>query len=172
MLKYELAIKRIEMKTLNAIILAGLFVLMISSFQGHAANELETESSPLKPCPAKPNCVSSNAQDEDHFIQPFVYTAPPKEAWILLKAELVKLPRTTIVKEDKLYIHAESRSKVFGFIDDLEFYLHSAESRIEIRSASRSGYYDFDVNRKRIEQLRTALIKAGINSCPEIELKE
>jgi len=40
-----------------------------------------------------------------------------------------------------------------GFVDDLEFYF-SKENVIQVRSASRLGYSDFGVNRKRVEKLR------------------
>lgn len=160
------------MKTLVTFLFAGLFVLGLSTYQSYAADEPEAGTPPMKPCPSKPNCVSSEAEDEDQFIQPIIYTAPDEDAWKLLKTELLKLPRTTIVKENDRYIHAESLSKIFGFVDDLEFFLRAKENIIAVRSSARSGYYDFKVNRKRIEELRTALIKAGINSCPEIELED
>jgi uncharacterized protein (DUF1499 family) len=51
---------------------------------------------------------------------------------------------------------------VFGFIDDLELHLRSAEGLIAVRSASRLGYSDLGVNRRRIEDLRALLIKRGI----------
>ena len=60
------------------------------------------------------------------------------------------------------YLHAECRSAVFGFVDDLELNLRPAEGIIAVRSASRLGYSDLGVNRKRIETLRTALIRQGI----------
>lgn len=160
------------MKALIIFLFAGLFVLGGSNYQLQAASELEADKHIMKPCSSKPNCVSSEAPDEDHFIQPIIYTAPDADAWKLLKTELLKLPRTKIVKENEHYIHAESLSKTFGFVDDLEFSLRSKEKKIAVRSSARSGYYDFNVNRKRIEELRTALIKAGINSCPEIELED
>ncbi|HOW77583.1 MAG TPA: DUF1499 domain-containing protein [Candidatus Competibacteraceae bacterium] len=52
------------------------------------------------------------------------------------------------------YLHVEFRSAVFGFVDDMEFYF-SPPGTIQVRSASRTGYSDFGVNRERVETLRT-----------------
>jgi len=71
------------------------------------------------------------------------------------------LPRTVIVTEKPGYLHAQSKSAVFGFVDDLEFYLRPGQGVIAVRSAARTGYSDFGVNRQRIEELRAALQHAG-----------
>jgi uncharacterized protein (DUF1499 family) len=42
-------------------------------------------------------------------------------------------------------------------VDDVEFWFDAAAKTIHFRSASRSGYYDFGVNRKRMEELRRKL---------------
>jgi hypothetical protein len=55
------------------------------------------------------------------------------------------------------YIHAISKSRIFKFVDDVEFYFPSDKSVIHIRSASRVGDSDFGVNRRRLEQIRLAL---------------
>jgi uncharacterized protein (DUF1499 family) len=54
-------------------------------------------------------------------------------------------------------IHAEFRSRVFGFVDDVEFFFPAGQRVIHVRSASRTGYSDFGVNRKRIERMRRQL---------------
>jgi uncharacterized protein (DUF1499 family) len=77
-----------------------------------------------------------------------------------LKEQVAKLPRATVVSERPGYLHVECRSKVFGFVDDLEFQLQAAQGTIAVRSASRTGYYDFGVNRQRVETLRAALLAA------------
>jgi uncharacterized protein (DUF1499 family) len=55
------------------------------------------------------------------------------------------------------YIHALSKSRIFKFVDDVEFYLPPNESVIHLRSASRVGESDLGVNRRRVEQIRLAL---------------
>jgi len=87
---------------------------------------------------------------------------PASEIWPEVRTALLKLPRTTIVAEDHHYLHAECRSSVFGFVDDLEIQLQPRERVLAVRSVSRTGYYDFGVNRRRVETLRGLLRNRGI----------
>jgi uncharacterized protein (DUF1499 family) len=64
------------------------------------------------------------------------------------------------VTEDGLTLHAEFKSAVFGFIDDVDAVLNADQQCIEIRSASRTGYSDFGVNRRRVESIRQAFNQA------------
>ena len=57
------------------------------------------------------------------------------------------LPRTTIVFRHSNYLYAEFRSKLLGFVDDVEFFFDGGA--IQVRSASRLGRRDFGVNRNR-----------------------
>ena len=66
-----------------------------------------------------------------------------------------KEKRIHLVKAETNYIHAEFRSLIFRFVDDVEFVFPPAEKIIHVKSASRTGYYDFGVNRRRVERLRT-----------------
>ncbi len=74
----------------------------------------------------------------------------------------MELPRARIVEETEDYLHAECRSALFGFVDDLELQLRPSESIIAVRSASRLGYSDFGVNRRRVEALRESLAGRGV----------
>ncbi len=67
------------------------------------------------------------------------------------------VPRTEIVEQTDDYIHALSLSRIFKFVDDVEFYLPPDETVIHLRSASRVGESDLGVNRRRVEQIRLAL---------------
>jgi uncharacterized protein (DUF1499 family) len=72
------------------------------------------------------------------------------------------LPRTKIVTATDDYLHAECRSAVFGFVDDLELHLRPAQSSVAVRSAARLGRSDFGVNRRRVENLRSILQRQGV----------
>ena len=108
----------------------------------------------LSPCPSSPNCVSSQATDETHAIAPFQYKKSRAEAKEALKAVLTKLPRTKLVDEDEFYIHYEFTSLLLRFVDDVEFLFDETTKTVHFRSASRTGYSDFGVNRTRMEQVR------------------
>jgi uncharacterized protein (DUF1499 family) len=110
----------------------------------------------LAACPNSPNCVSSQATD-DHFIEPFKIIGNAEEAWAALKNALIGQSRTVITSETANTLHAEATSLVFRFVDDVDAILDADAKLIHIRSASRVGYGDFGVNRKRVEALRSQL---------------
>ncbi len=109
----------------------------------------------LGSCPSSPNCVSTQAQDEGHAIAPFRYRKSRAEAKEALKEALRSLPRMQLVEEDETYLHYEATSLLLRFVDDVEFLLDDAAKTIHFRSASRTGYGDLGVNRKRMEQVRS-----------------
>jgi len=116
----------------------------------------------LAACPSSPNCVSSQATDEGHFIAPFKITGNVEEAWAALKTALLGQSRTVITNETGDTVHAEATSLVFRFVDDIDAILDAGARLIHIRSASRTGYGDFGVNRKRVETLRLQLQQARV----------
>ena len=134
---------------------------LLSCSDKNPAN-LGVSNSELTPCPESPNCVSSDARDSKHNIPPLQLISPPLEAFQTARKLVLELPRTRIVNETSDYLHAECRSALFGFVDDLELHLRPAEGIIAIRSASRLGYSDFGVNRRRVESLRDSLINQGV----------
>lgn len=113
----------------------------------------------LSPCPNKPNCVNSQAHDSAHAIQPLPIYQTPQESLTMIALIIRSMPRTTIVKQTPNYIHAEFRSKIFHFTDDVEFLYNSDKNVIDVRSSSRTGYSDLGVNRKRVEAIRKAYEK-------------
>ena len=72
-----------------------------------------------------------------------------------LIAVIQKMKRTRIMTVQERYIHAEFTSFLFRFVDDVEFLLDEGSKTIHVRSASRIGYSDLGVNRKRVEAIRT-----------------
>jgi uncharacterized protein (DUF1499 family) len=108
----------------------------------------------LKPCPRRPNCVSSQSPGTSHYIEPLHYDVSRTTARKKLIKILKGTHRTNIVSDKQNYIHAECRTRFLRFVDDLEFLFDDDDSVIHVRSASRLGYSDLGVNRRRVEQLR------------------
>jgi len=111
----------------------------------------------LTPCPKSPNCVSSDAPDKEHHVEPYHLKVAPREAWSALQEVIGSQARTTVVTADESYMHVETRSAVFRFVDDTEFQLRISENIIAVRSAARVGYGDLGVNRARVERIREIL---------------
>ena len=114
-------------------------------------------------CPPTPNCVSSaSAADDDHRVLPLRFKGPAEAAWGTLRQALKSQGRMSIVEDAGGHIRAVAISKVFRFVDDVEFQIDPANQLIHVRSASRVGYWDFGVNRRRIEALRGQLANMGM----------
>jgi uncharacterized protein (DUF1499 family) len=122
-----------------------------------AASGLGVNNGHLSACPPSPNCVVSQNADPKHAIDPIPYEVSRDKAREILLKVLSVVPRTEVVEQTDSYIHALSKSRIFKFTDDVEFYLPADESVIHLRSASRIGESDLGVNRRRMEQIRLAL---------------
>lgn len=134
----------------------------ILSCSGKRPSSLGVTDAGLAPCPSSPNCVSSDATDDVHRVEALALTGAPEEAWGSLREEVARWPRTTVVEDTGSYLHAECASALFGFVDDLELHLRASDGVIAVRSASRVGYGDLGVNRRRVEGLREALRARGV----------
>ncbi|AKG20059.1 DUF1499 domain-containing protein [Calothrix sp. 336/3] len=118
---------------------------------------LGVNNSHLADCPSSPNCVVSQNADAKHSIEPIPYHLERDKVRETLLKVLAVVPRTQVVEQTDDYIHALSKSRIFRFVDDVEFYFPKDENVIHMRSASRLGDSDLGVNRRRLEQIRLAL---------------
>ncbi|MDH4161317.1 MAG: DUF1499 domain-containing protein [Nitrospirota bacterium] len=139
------------MKVLSLMLFTGIILSGCSGARPSRTGPLDGR---LPPCPASPNCVSSQSTDQDHAIEPLRFSGTAAEAMADLHAVLALLKRTKIVTESGGYLHAECTSLLLRFVDDLEFLIDTREQVIHVRSASRLGYSDLGVNRKRVETIR------------------
>jgi len=117
---------------------------------------MPADTKTLAPCPSSPNCVSSAASDAGHRVEPLAFTGPPAAAMARLRATIAALPRAQVTRFDDGSLQAEFTSWLLRFVDDVDCVLDAGAGVIHIRSASRVGYSDLGVNRKRVEQIRAA----------------
>lgn len=108
----------------------------------------------LRHRPKKPNCVSSEHKSKTSWVEPLAFKGEPKAAWKKLKIAVTHIGGN-IEKDDHPYLWATFRTKILRFVDDMEFRMDAKNKVIHIRSASRVGYSDMGVNRKRVKKLRT-----------------
>lgn len=113
----------------------------------------------LPPCPNSPNCVCSDAGDSAHHIAPIATGDDPERAWQALIDQLRTDRSYTIVEQHANYLRVEARTRLLRFVDDVEFVLRPERREIAMRSASRVGYSDLGANRRRLENLRRALVE-------------
>jgi uncharacterized protein (DUF1499 family) len=108
----------------------------------------------LPPCPDRPNCVSSLATRASQRVAAFTFAGPADAAQAHLLRILEQDRSATVVDAQPGWIAVEFRSRVFGFVDDVRFELDATAGAFQVQSASRTGYWDLGVNRRRIEALR------------------
>ena len=130
-------------------------------FSGTPPADIGVHGTQLVDCPASPNCVSSTAADDEHYIAPIEYSAEPSAVRDQLIALLNNQPRTQIIEQTDDYILVEFTSRLMGFVDDAEFYFLPDGHTLALRSAARLGESDLGVNRRRLEQFRLALQSLG-----------
>lgn len=141
----------------NVVLNCALFLLptmVLIGCQSVRPANIGTHDGKLAPCPSSPNCVSSQSSDDAHRIAPLTYSGRATDAMKKLTAIVQTFPRTSVITVSDSYLHAEFTSALFRFVDDVEFLVDNTAKVIHVRSASRMGYSDLGVNRKRIEQVR------------------
>lgn len=116
----------------------------------------------LSPCPGTPNCVHTGMRHPDGTRGIYLQGRLLRDQIMPSLVEVVEsMPRTTVVEQTDQYIHAEVRSRIFRFIDDLELYV-SPDRELIVRSASRVGQGDMGANAERVADLRSRLSEAGL----------
>jgi uncharacterized protein (DUF1499 family) len=128
--------------------------VLLAGCHGARPPSLGVRDGRLAPCPTSHNCVSSLAPDDVHRIAPLPFSGTGGAAIDRLAAIVRSLPRASVVVATENYLHAECKSAVFRFVDDVEFLVDEPAGVIQVRSASRVGSSDLGVNRRRIEAIR------------------
>ena len=143
-------------------ILSALFLLLIIGSiikNQKTPPTIGVKNGQLAPVPRTPNAVSSQSEAETTRVEPF----PFKQSGLIeSKTAMLQILNTfndiDIIKEEKNYIHAVSTTATWHFHDDLEFFFDERIRAVHFRSASRIGYSDLGLNRKRYKQLLSAYL--------------
>lgn len=142
--------------------IASLFILAKYSEKGQAPG-LVNDS--LSRCAEKPNCVCSEyKEDVDHYIEAIYIESSYTELTDIQNSESLDMVKVVSIIQEMNgvvqiekdnYVAAIFTSSVFGFVDDFEIGIDSGQGAesgaIHFRSASRVGYSDAGVNKKRVE---------------------
>ncbi len=112
----------------------------------------DLSSNPLPECPDTPNCV----------LQVHSFPLPASNLSALAEGVLRDMDAESI-KIGTVDHHAlDAVFKVFKYRDDLQIYIQPERdgSLLYIRSASREGYYDLGVNKRRVKRFLRKLDQA------------
>ena len=138
---------------------AAFIFFVFSECMAGVPDNLGLKNQLLYPCPGTPNCVSSQEKNSEHRIQPITFEGSLELAKERLRRVINSMRGTSILTQDVLYWHVEFTTQQLRFIDDVEFYFDGSQSLIHVRSASRQGYWDLGVNRRRVETIRSRFEK-------------
>lgn len=135
----------------SLITIAAITVVVIfSRFQGSRSTDfnemMQSNDNPLPECPDSPNCVRISV--------PF---AQPTSRIFFLATQAVEdlQPAEFSSSSEELTVNAVFEIPVFGFRDDLQMKIEGEDRNhvLHIRSASRTGYSDLGVNRRRVQKI-------------------
>ena len=153
--------KKMSMYIVIIVCVSILTVLIIQLFgllEGSRPENLGIQDNKLLDCPKKQNCVSSFSRTLAFDIEPLPFFSTPTESIKKIRQVILGVKGARIITEEKNYIHAECKSFYLGFVDDFEVYCDESKHVCHVRSASRLGFSDFGVNRKRVEKIRKLLL--------------
>jgi uncharacterized protein (DUF1499 family) len=136
---------------------SAALLLFFTGLLVRASADVGLRDGKLSECPDSPNCVSSQTKMKGHMIEPLSYKGSLSDAKQALLSVITSLPRTKIIVDNDRYIYVTFTSRFMRFVDDVEFLFDDTNKQIDVRSASRVGYSDMGVNRKRVENLRKLL---------------
>lgn len=153
--------------------LVMIVLLSIMFFSGcYSSLQISLSKERLAPCPDSPNCVSSFSDNPRHGIDPFPVPRSGRESLDLLK-DIVNATNGSEILWTSERAFAAIFTTRLGFVDDVQFLLDEKVRVIHVRSASRLGYWDLGVNRKRMEAIRREYLSRidtrGQNPTPQLQ---
>jgi uncharacterized protein (DUF1499 family) len=113
--------------------------------------ELGVNNGRLSPLSRKPNCVSTQADSADKRIAAIEYRHSLSDQMQRIIRVIESMPGAKIKQCEGGYLYAVFTSRLMRFKDDVEIFLDDESKTLHFRSASRVGYSDLGVNRKRYE---------------------
>ena len=128
-------------------------ILILLGCSGRPPADLGIREGRLAPCPGSPNCISTQDTDASRRMDPLPFIGTAKESRERILGIVRGMERAEIVEATDTYIHVSFTSRIFRFVDDVEFRLDETARVVHFRSASRVGYYDFGVNRRRMRKI-------------------
>jgi uncharacterized protein (DUF1499 family) len=137
-------------------------VFVLSALLGAPGEGLGGTKGKLAPCPDSPNCVSTQSERKRHAMAPLPYLQTREASRERILSILKGMKRMEIVKLTESHIRAEFRTALWGFVDDVEFFLDDTARVVHFRSASRVGYYDFGLNRRRMKEISEKYLKKSL----------
>lgn len=114
--------------------------------------ELGVKAGKLNTLSRKPNCVSTQTEAKSKRVPALSYQKNLSDQMQGVIKTIEAMPGSKILQCEGNYLYAVFTTKIMRFKDDVEIYLDDAAKQLHFRSASRVGYSDLGVNKKRYER--------------------
>ncbi|NMQ27827.1 DUF1499 domain-containing protein [Candidatus Accumulibacter phosphatis] len=121
------------------------------------ASDASDSISPHLACTLSSNCANSLGTGS---LVPLRYTGTPAQAMAMLQATLKTFPEATIVRSENLALEVIFTTPV-GFRDQVNFRIDAAMQRIDFRSRSLFGFFDWGKNRSRMQEFAVRFERAS-----------
>lgn len=108
-------------------------------------------ATPELACLLASNCVNSRGSGD---LEPLRYTGTPAQALDMLRATSATFPEATVVRAEPLALELIFTTPL-GFRDQVDFRIDVQAHRIDFRSRSLFGLFDFGKNRTRMQAFAT-----------------
>lgn len=145
------------MKTLWISVAVAVTALGIYTYavNNNVPDNLGVNNGRLAKLPFAPRGVSTQTNDIKKKIEPIKMKSKVDTSINKIKGIIKKYPNSVIVQESNDYLHVVFHTETMKYKDDVEFYFNSTKNIIECRSVARVGYFDFNVNRKRYNEIKS-----------------
>jgi len=134
-----------------------LLVLFVSIIRFAMADKAESKApgllnGQLQSCPDSPNCINTEfPESSSHYLPALGFEHTQSTQIIDLAKNIIIEMGGAVVNAEQNYLAATFTSTFFRFVDDFEIRIDEVALKLHIRSASRTGYSDFGVNKRRLE---------------------
>jgi uncharacterized protein (DUF1499 family) len=145
--------------TLACLMLATVFVAHAREDSTKLPSSRQIDQETLN-CTHPGNCVNSFSS---YGLEALVFEGNGEQAMALLRATLATFPEATIVSSAPLYLEVIFTTTL-GFKDQIEFRIDEPSKRIDFRSRSKLGLYDFNKNRSRMQDFSSSFKTVAVNA--------
>lgn len=129
-----------------AMLMAGCTAQTVPPPTPEASATVAPDTRTALACTVPSNCVNSF---DSSGLAPLRFEGPPAQALAALRATLAEFPEAKIIQTDALSMEVVFTTAV-GFRDLVDFKIDAQAQRIDYRSRSSFGLYDFGKNRSRM----------------------
>ena len=141
----------------GVLVLATLLSACATTTPKSDASDASSASGQDLTCLLPSNCVNSRGTGD---LVPLRYTGTAAQALETLRATLATFPEATVVRAEPLALALIFTTPV-GFRDQVDFRIDVQAQRIDFRSRSLFGLFDFGKNRSRMQEFATRFEQQG-----------